>query len=272
MRKNKKKKNNEIESYEEDIMTIASKEEELFDNYNDSEETSFEDEYVENSDESDNNIESSLSDNEEYETFDEEIDNYTEKKEKNYKKIINIVFGIIIVILVMITTDVICVARYNIGPFFAIPLHKYDDGGSKAYYGIGYKVIKYNQVQGRRDKEIGLWTLKYNIEPTTVQAIDLAIEFNDDEKATYEKYYKKFVRIIATLEKVDTKNNKITIGYTDEDGKYTLDIVCSMAEKNKISNLTENEEITIIGTVSDYDFKTSKKSSKLYISNCFAEQ
>jgi hypothetical protein len=45
-----------------------------------------------------------------------------------------------------------------------------------------------------------------------------------------------------------------------------------MAEKNKISNLTENEEITIIGTVSDYDFKTSKKSSKLYISNCFAEQ
>jgi len=32
--------------------------------------------------------------------------------------------------------------------------------------------------------------VKYNIEPTTVQAIDLAIEFTNDENAAYQKYFK----------------------------------------------------------------------------------
>jgi hypothetical protein len=261
MFKKKNKGNIELESYNEDI-TIANKEEEIFDKYNDLDEYNKEEVYI-----PEEVIEENYdTDNDSYE------DDYEEKKPINYKKIINIVFAIIIVILVMITTDVICVARYNVGPFFAIPLKSYNDGGSKAYYGIGYKVIKYNQLQGRRDKEIGLWTLKYNIEPTTVQALDLAIEFNNNEQETYEKYYKKFVRIIATLEKVDINNNKITIGYEDPDGKYTLNIICNMAEKNKISNLKTNEEITIIGTVSNYKYKTSDASSKLYISNCFAEQ
>ena len=36
----------------------------------------------------------------------------------------------------------------------------YKDGGTKEYYGLGYKVIKYNQIEGRRDTQIGLWNLK----------------------------------------------------------------------------------------------------------------
>ena len=56
---------------------------------------------------------------------------------------------------------------------FIIKTHTYNDGGTKEYYGLGYKVIKYNQVQGRRDKVIGSWKLKYNMnEPTYKTEID----------------------------------------------------------------------------------------------------
>jgi len=223
-------------------------------------------------------VDENLSD-EEYEEFSLEEDDdydYLEKRNKRihiFIRILNIIFIIIILAMIMIATDVVCVARYNIGPFFAIPVKTYDDGGTKVYYGIGYKVIKYNQIQGRRDKVIGLWTLKYDTNPTTVQALDLAIEFNDNETETYEKYYKKFVRVISTLEKVNEKNNTITISYVDEGKKYSLDIVCKMASKNSgIKDLRVGEEITVIGTVTKYDFESKTKVGKLHISDCFAEQ
>lgn len=209
---------------------------------------------------------------EEYESFDEEELEYLENRQKKIKKIINIAFTVIMLILIFIATDVICVARYNVGPFFAIPLHKYKDGGSKAYYGVGYKVIKYNQTQGRRDREIGFWTLRYNSKPITIQDIDLAIEFNNNEIEAYEKYYKKFVRIISTLKRIDNSKKQIILGYKDEDKKYSLEIVCTMAKDQKITDLKTNKEITIIGSVNDFKIKTTQKENRLFISNCFAEQ
>lgn len=283
----KRKKKNDFEIYEDESMNLASKEEEIMDSYLDEalstgSDVNFEDEYEEEY-EANDSFTTNASINEE--TFSEEYDNYDNENEdeddysysinneKKYKRIINIVFTIIVLVLAMIAIDVISVARYNVGPFFAIPIEKYKDGGSKAYYGLGYKVIKYNQIQGRRDTEIGFWNLKYNAEPVTIKDLDLAIELTEKGTDTYKKYYKKFVRVVSTLETIDTENNKITLSYQDEGKKYSLDIECSMAtKKSALENLTENKEITIIGTVTDYKSKTKEKPNKLYISNCFAEQ
>lgn len=202
-------------------------------------------------------------------------DNLDSKKLKRTKLIINIIFTIIVLLIIMVATDIICVSRFNKGPFFAIPTHTYNDGGTKEYYGLGYKVIKYHQLQGRRDKEIGKWSLKYNVNPVTLQDVDMAIEFNDDSAKAYDKYYKKFVRIITTLHKVDKKNNTILVGYDDEGGKYTLDIECAInkdEDQKFINKFKEGKEITIIGTVSDFSAKTNKNATKIYISDCFAEQ
>lgn len=199
-------------------------------------------------------------------------DNKNNKKKKS-NKIINIIFIVIIILIIMVTADIILVSKYDKGPFFAIPIKTYDDGGTKEYYGLGYKVIKYRQLQGRRDKVIGTWKLKYNIEPTTVQAIDLAIEFTNDENAAYQKYFKQFIRVIGTLKDIDTYNNMIVIGYEDESGKYTIDIKCNMAtDYSYLEDLNLGEEITVIGTVSKYKYKTEKSKSKLYLNNVFAEQ
>ena len=194
------------------------------------------------------------------------------KKVKRAKLIINIVCSIIVILVLMVGIDVIGVTRYNVGPFFAIPTKTYKDGGTKEYVGLGYKVIKYNQLQGRRDKELGTWGLKYDIEPITVKDVDLALEFADNAEA-YKKYDGEFVRIIGTLLKVDQKNNKITMGYLDEGGKYSLEINCKIVkDQTNLDTLEKGKEITIIGVVKDYKAKSKNKPNSLYIKNCFAEQ
>jgi len=196
-----------------------------------------------------------------------------DRKYRRTKRIINIGFAIIMIILIMISIDVISVGRYNKGPFFAIPLNTYKDGGTKEYYGIGYKVIKYHQLQGRRDKVIGTWNLKYDTTATTIQDLDLAIEFTDNEIAAYEKYYKKFVRITSTLKEIKEDKNQLVLGYQDEDGKYSFDIICNVSEdQDSITNFETGKQITVIGTITNYKGKTEKQTNRLYLSDCFAEQ
>lgn len=190
-------------------------------------------------------------------------------REKKIKRKMNIIFAIIVIIMIMITIDVICVARYDVGPFFAIRTNVYKDGGTKVYYGFGYKVIKYNQVQGRRDTKIGFWTMPYSIEPTTISSLDLAIEFRNKPEETSKKYYKQFLRITGKVKKLDNKSHKITIEYTDPDEKYTLQILCSMAEKETLA-FQEQEDISIIGTAKEFKLKTKKMPNTLYMNDCFA--
>lgn len=45
-----------------------------------------------------------------------------------------------------------------------------------------------------------------------------------------------------------------------------------MAKDAKIPSKKKKEEITTIGTISKFEYKTNKKSNTLYIDNCFAEQ
>ena len=286
----KKKKTNVYDSIEEDIMNISSKEEEIMRSYNElindedeeieeiiiEDDEDVEDEVVieEPEEEEEETTEEKITNIESYEYNEDDEDNDNEEdKIKKYKRIINIVFSIIVIILLLIAIDIVAVAKFNVGPFFTIPVHTYNDGGTKEYYGLGYKVIKYHQTQGRRDRELGSWSLKYKVEPITFQAVDFAIEFSGNEAKTYEKYYKSFVRIISTLEKVDTKNNKIYIGYLDEGEKYSLEIVCNMVKEQKnIDKLEVGKETTIIGSIRDFKPATKKQPNTLYINDCFAEQ
>lgn len=204
----------------------------------------------------------------------EKVDNdKTTKRSGLLYKIINIVFILIIIIIIVITTDIILVGKYNKGPIFAIPVKKYDDGGTKEYYGLGYKVIKYNQLQGRRDKVIGTYKLKYNTTPLNIDVLDLAEEINKDEFGTYKKYYKRFVRIDAELKEYDSKNNTITIGFIDEAGKYSIDFKCNMAtSKKELKSLELFKQTTVIGTIVDYESKDQSNPTTFYIDNCFSEQ
>lgn len=79
-------------------------------------------------------------------------------KKINIKKI-----SIIVICIwgIFIATD-FTLSKFNKDPIFSIPTKLYRDGGSVAYYGIGYKIIKYRVMRGGRNEVVfGFWTLKY---------------------------------------------------------------------------------------------------------------
>ena len=122
-----------------------------------------------------------------------------EEKEPISKVISNIIFIIIIALGIVIAIDVICVTKYDKGPYFAIRTKTYDDGGTEEFYGLGYKVIKYHQEQGRRDTKLGFWTMSYSVEPTEISALDLAIEFRNNTEKTANKYEGQFMRVTGRI-------------------------------------------------------------------------
>ena len=181
----------------------------------------------------------------------------------------NIIFIIIIALGIVIAIDVICVTKYDKGPYFAIRTKTYDDGGTEEFYGLGYKVIKYHQEQGRRDTKLGFWTMPYSVEPTEISALDLAIEFRNDPEKTANKYAGQFMRVTGRIYKI--KDNELILRYKDPDDAYTLKIKCPMAEKTDLSDLKEDMEITVLGTIDNFTLATEKTSNSANMSNCFTE-
>lgn len=192
-----------------------------------------------------------------------------EEKEPISKVISNIIFIIIIALGIVIAIDVICVTKYDKGPYFAIRTKTYDDGGTEEFYGLGYKVIKYHQEQGRRDTKLGFWTMPYSVEPTEISALDLAIEFRNDPEKTANKYAGQFMRVTGRIYKI--KDNELILRYKDPDDAYTLKIKCPMAEKTDLSDLKEDMEITVLGTIDNFTLATEKTSNIANMSNCFTE-
>lgn len=82
------------------------------------------------------------------------------------KKLTVIVLTVVIMCMSIVFTDY-SRANNNKEPVFAIKTHQLKDGGTSIYYGLGYKVICYNQLQtsdensGRNDVVFGSWFLKY---------------------------------------------------------------------------------------------------------------
>lgn len=220
--------------------------------------------------------------NDENYSEEETIDNYRNVEVKKTKRInknktntiTNIILIIVLLIIAFITIDVIRVKKYDKLPLFAIPLKTYDDGGTKAYYGLGYKVFDYYKLQGKKGKEIGTWFMKYNTKPDyTLNAIDLAIEVNTNEEKAFKKYYNKYIQVDSTLKSIEKSSNEITTGYEDEDNKYTLDIVCSMSSaKEELKYLEVDNKTKIVGTVKEFDYETGTNPSTLFLVNCSAEQ
>ena len=257
-------------SINEIFMNIGKKQEEILDSYNE--------------DDIDNDIEQEDKlENEEYEeftSFDDDdneyennnLDEYDEEYEDEFdnKESFSPIYkylGVVLVIAVILGLDFLCGLKLGIGPIFALPLKTYEDGGTIEYYGLGYKVIKYNQIQGRRDKEIGSWSLKYNSNPITIQDIDFAISMKDNKNNTIEKYNNKFVRIITTLQKNDSSSKELIFGFYDDKQEYDIEFICKNKDiqSNNIT-LEIGKETTILGKIS-YD-----KNKRFYIKNCFIEQ
>ncbi len=78
------------------------------------------------------------------------------------KKTISILTVIIILWACIFTTDYVRVKKSK-PPVFSKLTDIYEDGGSKEYLGLGYKIIKFNELEdGRKHTVITSWFLDIN--------------------------------------------------------------------------------------------------------------
>ena len=175
-------------------------------------------------------------------------------KKKNNKdmllrlnKIARIILKVVAVISVLIIIDLFLITRFEFGPLFAIRTKTYKDGGTKEYYGLGYKVIRYNVTNGREGIVVGNYSLKYN---KTAKKVDLSkTKLTEDNNGDY-------VEITGKVDKVDKKNKRIVL----QNGKN--EIYCDMKEEFKEYNkISINKIVNITGRIYVED------SNELYIEN-----
>ncbi len=167
-------------------------------------------------------------------------------------KVLLIILGVIIVLgLVFFAIDYNRVQKQE-KPIFCIqnPAGVIRDGGTVEYFGLGYKVIDFNRLDGYDEIKIGSWSMKYE---------DFENEFNDyvDNAKVVVEGYNNIQTITITGEDatmIKQLLNEFT--YNDElcDGIYSYEIIindeehymvkrdCKAIEKgDKQANITDEE-------------------------------
>ena len=177
-----------------------------------------------------------------YKVEDKGNDIYINKEKKDNTKLFNklnkiarIILRVVIVIAILVVIDLFLITRFEFGPLFAIRTKTYKDGGTKEYYGIGYKVIRYNVTNGRSGMVVGNYSLKYNPD---------AKKINLSKKKLTEENNGDYVEINGKVENIDEKNKRIVL----QNGK--INIYCDMRDSFKAYNkISTGKNINIRGRI-----------------------
>ena len=97
---------------------------------------------------------------------------------KKEVKIIGIIIGIIILLGIIFFAIDYNRAKNNEQPMFCVQIDEANDGGTKIYLGLGYKVIDFNTLSGFDDVKIGTWFMNYD-------------DFNEEKQAYDEEFEKR---------------------------------------------------------------------------------
>lgn len=183
------------------------------------------------------------------------------KENKKTNKNLFFIFLVLILLGILFGTIDYYRAISSKSPLFAIPLIVYKDGGSKEYFGLGYKVIKCNNLNGDKSVNIGFYNLDIGttcISSTEIyslylKVIDNIMNINNYNQSEYlaldlntfeflDLYYQNIL-----LEYAKKYNNKVIKstykelvknGYADDAGQnlkgYLISIKDFKKENNKV--------------------------------------
>lgn len=122
--------------------------------------------------------------------------------------------GILIIVGILVLLALICFCvdysrvKKQEKPIFCINLATYRDGGTKEYYGLGYKVIDFNRIDGYDEMKIGSWLMKYEDIANEILSPQLDSTINAVVVEVHEKG--------MTVMDLEDGNSLITVGFTDE--------------------------------------------------------
>ena len=140
-------------------------------------------------------------------------------------KILLIILGVIIILgLIFFTVDYNRVQKQE-KPIFCINYSTLRDGGTKAYIGLGYKVIDFNMLNGYDEIKIGSWFMKY-----------------EDFEGEYSTYTEK---LADTKVIVNGYNNIPSITMIDDDAIAIKQILNGFTYDGELCNGIYSYEIII---------------------------
>lgn len=135
---------------------------------------------------------------------------------KKVVKVIGIVLGIIIILgIIFFAIDYNRVKKQET-PIFCINVGTLNDGGTKEYLGLGYKVIDFHTLAGYDDIKIGTWFIDYN-------------DF-DDERSIYDKKFEESqedntMALNKSVNFTKTYNVITDLKRTDQTGEYNYYVI-----------------------------------------------
>lgn len=180
---------------------------------------------------------------------------YTDDSTKSVGGIILKVLNFFLILVMagafLVVFDVVMVTKFNVGPIFAIKVKTYNDGGTKEYAGIFYKVIKYKQTNGRRDMVLGNYKLSYSGEVYKKSVLDLAILYRDDF-TNFSLLEGKYVVVTGKVLRVSKEKQVVKLIYEDSDNKYQTIVTFKMDKDANYDELKKGNTVKIAGVLDDY--------------------
>lgn len=166
-------------------------------------------------------------------------------------KVLNFFLILVMAGAFLVVFDVVMVTKFNVGPIFAIKVKTYNDGGTKEYAGIFYKVIKYKQTNGRRDMVLGSYKLSYSGEVYKKSMLDLAILYRDDF-TNFSLLEGKYVVVTGKVLSVSKEKQVVKLIYEDSDNKYQTIVTFKMDKDANYDELKKGNTVKIAGVLDDY--------------------
>lgn len=166
-------------------------------------------------------------------------------------KVLNFFLILVMAGAFLVVFDVVMVTKFNVGPIFAIKAKTYNDGGTKEYAGIFYKVIKYKQTNGRRDMVLGSYKLSYSGEVYKKSVLDLAILYRDDF-TNFSLLEGKYVVVTGKVLSVSKEKQVVKLIYEDSDNKYQTIVTFKMDKDANYDELKKGNTVKIAGVLDDY--------------------
>ncbi len=166
-------------------------------------------------------------------------------------KVLNFFLILVMAGAFLVVFDVVMVTKFNVGPIFAIKVKTYNDGGTKEYAGIFYKVIKYKQTNGRRDMVLGSYKLSYSGEVYKKSVLDLAILYRDDF-TNFSLLEGKYVVVTGKVLRVSKEKQVVKLIYEDSDNKYQTVVTFKMDKDANYDELKKGNIVKIAGVLDDY--------------------
>lgn len=180
---------------------------------------------------------------------------YTDDSNKSFGgiilKVLNFFLILVMVGAFLVVFDVVMVTKFNVGPIFAIKVKTYNDGGTREYAGIFYKVIKYKQTNGRRDMVLGSYKLSYSGEVYKKSVLDLAILYRDDF-TNFSLLEGKYVVVTGKVLSVSKEKQVVKLIYEDSDNKYQTIVTFKMDKDANYGELKKGNTVKIAGVLDDY--------------------